>query len=154
MPALTILTEPELRQCVELDGALVEAIADGFKALASDGASTAPTMRLSLGRGKGMIQAKSAFLHGASSFAVKVGPTSGADGGALMLFGAESGQIETLLLDNGYLAKLQSAAAGALAARHLSRANARTACQSALNIDPLSACNVDPFGDARRRSYR
>ena len=27
-------------------------------------------------------------------------------------------------------------------------------CQSALNIDPLSACNVDPFGDARRRSYR
>ena len=28
------------------------------------------------------------------------------------------------------------------------------ACQSALNIDPLSACNVDPFGDARRRSYR
>ena len=23
-----------------------------------------------------------------------------------------------------------------------------------LNIDPLSACNVDPFGDARRRSYR
>ena len=29
-----------------------------------------------------------------------------------------------------------------------------TGCQSALNIDPLSACNVDPFGDARRRSYR
>ena len=27
-------------------------------------------------------------------------------------------------------------------------------CQSALNIDPLWACNVDPFGDARRRSYR
>ena len=27
-------------------------------------------------------------------------------------------------------------------------------CQSALNIAPLSACNVDPFGDARRRSYR
>ena len=27
-------------------------------------------------------------------------------------------------------------------------------CQSALNIEPLSACNVDPFGDARRRSYR
>ena len=26
--------------------------------------------------------------------------------------------------------------------------------QLALNIDPLSACNVDPFGDARRRSYR
>ena len=30
----------------------------------------------------------------------------------------------------------------------------RNGCQSALNIDPLSACNVDPFGDARRRSYR
>ena len=29
-----------------------------------------------------------------------------------------------------------------------------TRCQSALNIAPLSACNVDPFGDARRRSYR
>ena len=30
----------------------------------------------------------------------------------------------------------------------------RSTCQSALNIDPLSACNVDLFGDARRRSYR
>ena len=32
--------------------------------------------------------------------------------------------------------------------------SASPGCQSALNIDPLSACNVDPFGDARRRSYR
>ena len=38
--------------------------------------------------------------------------------------------------------------------RHRAKAEQVLDCQSGLNIDPLSACNVDPFGDARRRSYR
>lgn len=127
MPELTILTEQELRQCVGLDDALVDTIATGFKALASGGAASAPTMRLSLGGDNSQIHAKAAYLRDTSSFALKVGPSSSAPGGALMLFDAASKQIETLLLDNGYLAKLQAAAAGALAARHLSRSNARVA---------------------------
>lgn len=127
MPELTILTEADLQRCVVLDAALIEAISDGFKALASGGATAAPAQRLWMPNGAGPIQAKTAFLHESSSYAVKVGPSAGATGGSLMLFDAASNQLQTMLLDNGYLAKLQAAAAGAVAARALARADVSVA---------------------------
>ncbi|MDA0341237.1 MAG: ornithine cyclodeaminase family protein [Proteobacteria bacterium] len=127
MPALTVLTEAELRQCVTLDAALIETIADGFKALAMGQASSAPAQPLLMAGAGEPIRAKTAFIHGSSNYALKVGPTGGAGGGALMLFNTGSSQIETLLLDNGYLAKLQAAAAGAVAAKFLARKAAKIA---------------------------
>lgn len=44
-----------------------------------------------------------------------------------MLFDAASNELRTMLLDNGFLAKLQGAAAGAVAARALSRTDAKIA---------------------------
>ena len=127
MPELTILTETELRQCVALDAALVDAIANGFKALASGDVTAAPAQRLWMPDGAGPIQARTAFVHGTSSYAVKIGPSGGATGGSLMLFDAASNQLQTMLLDNGYLTRLQAAAAGAVAARALARADAKVA---------------------------
>jgi ornithine cyclodeaminase/alanine dehydrogenase-like protein (mu-crystallin family) len=127
MPELTILTEAEIRRCVTLDVGLIDAIANGFKALASGGVTAPPAQRLWMPDGTGVIQAKTAFLHGASNYAVKIGPSGGAKGGSLLLFDTGSNQVQTMLLDNGYLAKLQSAAAGAVAARALARANAKVA---------------------------
>jgi ornithine cyclodeaminase/alanine dehydrogenase-like protein (mu-crystallin family) len=127
MPELTILTESELRQCVTLDAGLVDAIAGGFKALATGGATAAPAQRLWMPDGAGVIQAKTAFVHGTASYAAKIGPTGGANGGSLMLFDAATNQIQTMFLDNGYLAKLQAAAAGAVAVRVLAREDAKVA---------------------------
>ena len=127
MPELTILTETELRRCVHLDAALVEAIANGFKASASGGATAAAAQRLWMPDGAGVIQAKTAFVHGNSNYAVKVGPSGGARGGSLMLFDVGSNQLQTMLLDNGYLASLQAAAAGAVTAKALARANSSIA---------------------------
>lgn len=38
----------------------------------------------------------------------------------MVLFSAKTGKLEALLLDNGYLTDIRTAAAGAIAARHLS----------------------------------
>ena len=64
--------------------------------------------------------------------------------------GTPQGAVISPLLANIYLHPLDErlAAGGYRMVRYADD------CQSALNIDPLSACNVDPFGDARRRSYR
>jgi ornithine cyclodeaminase len=45
----------------------------------------------------------------------------------MVLFSAKTGMLEALLLDNGYLTDVRTAAAGGLAARHLARADCRTA---------------------------
>jgi ornithine cyclodeaminase len=45
----------------------------------------------------------------------------------MMLLSARTGRLEALHLDNGYLTDLRTAAAGAVAARHLARADARVA---------------------------
>jgi ornithine cyclodeaminase len=45
----------------------------------------------------------------------------------MILFSARTGQVEALLLDNGYLTDVRTAAAGAVAARHLARPDAAVA---------------------------
>lgn len=46
----------------------------------------------------------------------------------MVLFSARTGMVQALLLDNGYLTDVRTAAAGAVAARHLAREDAATAC--------------------------
>ncbi len=45
-----------------------------------------------------------------------------------MLFNAKTSMLEALLLDNGYLTDIRTAAAGAVAANYLARQNSDTAC--------------------------
>ena len=127
MPELTILTENELRQCLVLNDGLLNATAKAFEAMATGNATAAPAQRLWMPGGGGAIQARTAFMHGASHYAVKIGPTGGGQGGSLLLYDADSNQLRAMLLDNGYLARVQAAAAGAVAARKLARENAKTA---------------------------
>lgn len=127
MPELTILTESELRRCVVLNDALLDATARAFEAMATGNATAAPAQRLWMPGGGGAIQARTAFMHGASNYAVKIGPTGGGQGGSLLVYDADSNLLRAMLLDNGYLARVQAAAAGAVAARKLARADAKTA---------------------------
>lgn len=127
MPDLTILTENELRQCVVLNDGLLDATAKAFEAMATGNATAAPAQRLWMPGGGSAIQARTAFMHGAANYAVKIGPTGGGQGGSLLLYDADSNQLRAMLLDNGYLARVQAAAAGAVAARKLARADAKTA---------------------------
>jgi ectoine utilization protein EutC len=72
--------------------------------------------------------------------------------GLMVLFSARTGVLEALLLDNGYLTDIRTAAAGAVAARHLSREDSSKACiigagsQGALQLKAL--CLVRPIEQA------
>ncbi|MEO3415370.1 ectoine utilization protein EutC [Roseovarius sp. CAU 1744] len=134
MPDITILTEAELRALVPLDLAAVDCVEQGFAALAGGTVAMPPIMSMAIPENNGEVDVKTAHITGAESFAIKVSPgffdnpklglptTSG----LMVVFSARTGQVEAVLLDNGYLTDIRTAAAGAVAARHLARKDAST----------------------------
>ena len=133
--AIRVLTEAELRQCMSLDLELVDAIADAFTALASGRVVMPPILHMALPDVNGEVDVKTAWLPDLPSFALKVSPGFFDNpkrglpslSGLMMLLSAETGRLEALHLDNGWLTDLRTAAAGAVAARHLAPTDARVA---------------------------
>ncbi len=136
MPRIRILTETDLRAAVSLDADAVDCIEDAFRALATGDVVMPPVLSMPIAAHNGEVDVKTAYIHGVSGFAVKVSPGFfnnpkiglPSTSGLMVLFSAETGQTQALLLDNGYLTDLRTAAAGAVAARHLARAEASRAC--------------------------
>ena len=130
-----ILTEDELRACVQLDLAVIDAIEEAFRALARGGVVMPPIMRLDVEAYNGELDIKTAYVPGLDSFAVKM--SSGffdnhklglpSLSGLMILFNARTGQPEAILLDNGYLTDIRTGAAGAVAARYLAPQHVQTA---------------------------
>jgi ornithine cyclodeaminase len=94
-----------------------------------------PILRLDIPAHRGEVDVKTAYVPGVDGFALKVSPGFFDNpklglpslNGLMILFSARTGLVEALLLDNGYLTAVRTAAAGAVAAAHLARADARTA---------------------------
>jgi ectoine utilization protein EutC len=132
---IRVLTEAELRQCVRLDLELIDAIANAFTALASGRVIMPPILHMALPAVNGEVDVKTAWVPDLPSLALKVSPgffdnpkrNLPSLSGLMMLLSAETGRLEALHLDNGWLTDLRTAAAGAVAARHLARADARIA---------------------------
>ena len=133
--SITILTEAEVRQCVALDHEAISAVAEGFSRLAAGEATLPPILRVDVPEHKGEVDVKTAYIHGLDSFAIKIAsgffenyrlglPTGS---GMMVVINARTGFPEAVLLDNGYLTDVRTAAAGALAARHLARKKIDTA---------------------------
>lgn len=131
---VTILREAEIRQCVGLDREAIAAVADGFTRLAQGGAVIPPIMAINIPGNGGEADIKTAYLHGLDLFAVKMAswfpgnqdlglPTGS---GLMVVLSARTGFLEALLLDNGYLTDVRTAAAGAVAAQHLARPRIET----------------------------
>ena len=135
MSSMRILTEPDIRALVRLDGDVGACVEAAFAALASGAVVMPPILRLDIAEAHGEVDVKSAYVPGLDSFAIKVSsgffdnPGLGLPSlnGLMMLLSARTGLPEALLLDNGYLTDLRTAAAGAVAARHLSRADSQGA---------------------------
>lgn len=132
---ITILTEAEIRQCVDLDQAALAAIEEGFTRLADGQATMPPVMRIDVPENNGEVDIKSAYVQGLDSFAVKM--SSGffdnyklglpSLGGMMILLSAKVGFPQALLLDNGYLTDVRTGLAGATAAKYLAPQNVTTA---------------------------
>lgn len=136
MPDIKILTEAELRHLVPLDRDAVDCIEQGFTTLAGGGVVMPPIMSLPVRDHNGEVCVKTAYVPGIDSFAMKMSPgffDNPALGlpsttGLMVVFSSKTGMLETLLLDNGYLTDVRTAAAGAVAARHLARPDAAHVC--------------------------
>ena len=136
MPDIKILTEGELRDLVPLDIDAVECVEQGFTTLAGGKVVMPPIMTLMVPDHNGEVCVKSAYVPGTDSFAVKMSPGFfdnpklglPSTSGLMVLFSSTTGVLEALLLDNGYLTDVRTAAAGAIAARHLAREDADRVC--------------------------
>lgn len=132
MANVLLLSESELRKCAPLDLAAVECIESAFAQLAGGAVIMPPVLRLDIAEHRGEVDVKTAYLPGLDSFAVKLSPGFFDNpklglpslSGLMVVLSARTGRLEALLLDNGYLTAVRTAAAGAVAARWLARADA------------------------------
>lgn len=135
MTEVVILNEADLRRCVALDLDAIGCVEGAFEALARGEVAMPPVLRLDLPAHHGEVDVKTAWLPALERFAIKVSPgffDNPARGlpslnGLMILLSAHTGLLEALLLDNGYLTAVRTAAAGAVAARWLARRDARHA---------------------------
>jgi ornithine cyclodeaminase len=152
MARVRILKESELRAAVALDRDAVACVEEAFVALATRDVVMPPILSMEIPDRDGEIDVKTAYVPGLDSFAIKVSTgfygnaTLGLPSlnGLMVLFSAETGLAEAVLLDNGYLTAVRTAAAGAVAAKYLARADAQAAAvlgageQARLQLEALA----------------
>lgn len=135
MTEITLLTESELRQCVTLEKNIIDIIDAAFSDLVSKQVVMPPVLSMELPSVNGEVDVKTAFIPGVDTFAIKVSPgffnnpTQGLPSlnGLMVALSAETGIVKAVLLDNGYLTDIRTAAAGGVAARHLAPKKIKTA---------------------------
>ena len=156
MPDVTVLTESDLRSVVSIDLEAIDVVERAFAALATSEVVMPPILSMEIPAANGEVDVKTAYIPGFEGFAIKVSPGFFDNpklglpslNGLMILFSAKTGLVEALLLDNGYLTDVRTAAAGAVAARHLAP-ETRTAgvmgtgVQARLQIE--AAFKVRPF---------
>jgi ornithine cyclodeaminase len=129
MSTICILTEKELKSIIRLDADAVACIEDAFRALATKPVVMPPILRLDIIEARGEVDVKTAYVPGLDGFAIKISPGFfdnpnlglASTNGMMVLLSAKTGLAQALLLDNGYLTDVRTAAAGAVAAKYLSR---------------------------------
>lgn len=122
-----ILTETDLRRAVSLDMSAIDVVERAFAALATGNVVMPPILSMEIAEANGEVDVKTAYIPGFEGFAIKVSPGFFDNpkiglpslNGLMILFSARTGLVEALLMDNGYLTDVRTAAAGGVAARHL-----------------------------------
>ncbi|UXN57596.1 ectoine utilization protein EutC [Phyllobacterium zundukense] len=161
MPLIKIVAERELRRTVPLDQVAVQCVEDAFHSLATKTVAMPPILRLDIKDYRGEVDVKTAYVQGLDGFAVKISPGFfdnpklglPSTNGLMVLLSSKTGLLQALLLDNGYLTNVRTAAAGAVAAKYLARKDASVAAvlgagiQARLQLQALTL--VRPIREAR-----
>jgi len=132
---IRIVTEADLRASVGLDIETIDVVEQAFTALAGGEVVMPPILSMDLAAANGEVDVKTAYIPGFEGFAIKVSPGFFDNpklglpslNGLMILFSAQTGLVQALFLDNGYLTDIRTAAAGAVAARHLAPQDVETA---------------------------
>src|SRR5512142_2243161 len=125
---MKIVDEPQIRRAMT-PSAAVRAIRAAFRADGLGQTIVPPVINLAVPGDVGEFHVKGAYIQGVPHVAIKVasGFPRNADrglptgSGLMIVFGADTGLPEAVLLDNGYLTDVRTGAAGAIAADVLAR---------------------------------
>lgn len=161
MSRMLVLTETDLRPIIRLDASAVDSVEQAFAALATKPVAMPPILRLDIPEHRGEVDVKTAYVPGLDGFAIKISPGFFDNpllglpslNGLMILLSTRTGLVDALLLDNGYLTDVRTAAAGAVAARHLARPDSAVAAilgagmQARLQLEALTL--VRPIREAR-----
>ncbi len=112
---------------VKINAASINAVSDAFLWLSQGKVTLPPILHIEIPEHQGDVDVKAAYVKGLDRFAVKIGagffqnfklglPSSPA---MMVVLSAKTGMTEAILLDNAYLTDVRTAAAGAVADRHL-----------------------------------
>jgi len=125
-----LIQETDIRKSVTLAEAIT-AMEEAFVAYSYKKANVPPVVHLDVPEREGEVHIKGAYIHGAGEYVIKV--ASGffensrrglpVGSGLMLVFSSETGYPEGILLDNGYLTELRTAAAGAVAAKYMANKN-------------------------------
>ncbi len=123
----------EIAAVIGIDEQALRQVEAGFAALGRGVAIQPPILSMSMEEFNSEVDVKTAHIKGWEHFAIKVStgsfdnPKRGLPSlsGLMMLFSAETGRVEAVLFDEGYLTMVRTAVAGAIAAKHLSREDSR-----------------------------
>lgn len=131
MKPILIVSEQELIDIIKLDRSVIEAIEQGFGQLQKGNVTVPPIMMIPVPEKEGEVDIKSAFIKGISQMAIKV--ASGffqnqklglpSASGQMLVISTETGFLDAVLLDNGYLTQVRTGAAGAVASKYLAPKN-------------------------------
>lgn len=131
---MLIVTEPELKQYVQLNLEAINIVEEAFTELVNDEVEMPPIMRVDLHDQNGEVDVKTAYIKKKDMFAIKIssgffnnyqlGLPSG--NGMMILMSTQTGVPQAILLDNGYLTEVRTAAAGAIASKYLSKEQVMT----------------------------
>lgn len=133
--AIPVIDETTLRARVGLTREAMAAVEAAFAALGRGEVTMPPVLHLDLPERNAEMDVKTAYVRGLPAFALKVStgffdnPKRGLPSlsGMMALISAETGRVEAVLLDNGYLTDVRTALAGAIAADRLARADSKVA---------------------------
>jgi ectoine utilization protein EutC len=124
--SILFLNETEIRSAVTLPEA-IQAMEEAFSAYSRKEATVPPVMHLDVPRRSGEVHVKSAHVHTAPEYVIKIAAgfyDNKKDGlpigsGMMLVFSAQTGFPLAILQDNAYLTDLRTAAAGAVAAKYM-----------------------------------
>jgi ornithine cyclodeaminase len=167
-----ILVESEVRELISMKAARA-AVAEAFALLAMGKAVLPAVMDIDVVEHHGEFHAKGAYLRGAPFYSIKTAsgffenPAKGlpAGEGVTLVFDAETGLLQTVIFDGGFLTDLRTAAAGAVAAEYLSATGVTHAAiigagvqgryqLSALrSVRPITHATIFDLDAAKAKSY-
>lgn len=126
------LFEPEIKKLFSLEET-VTAVEKSFAAFNSGQALLPGVINLDIPQNQGEIHVKAAYISGEDHYVIKI--ASGfylnvnlglpVGDGLILVFSAKTGVLEALFFDRGYITEMRTAAAGAVAAKYLSRSKLR-----------------------------